>query len=101
MHIIGLAKNAYAYYRLGVIYKDQGKLPEAVHNLFYALQYNPNLKEAQTEYEKLAPTITIAKPAAGENIKAGTTYEIKWLISNTNNIEYYNVVLSGFGNRRI
>ncbi len=86
-------KNAYAYYRLGVIYKDEGKLPEAVHNLFYALQYNPNLKEAQTEYEKFAPIITIVNPRAKEGIKVGTAYEIKWILSNINNIEYYNVVL--------
>lgn len=87
------SKNAYAYYRLGVIYKDEGKLPEAVHNLFYALQYNPNLKEAQTEYEKFAPIITIVNPRAKEDIKVGAAYEIKWLPSNANNIEYYNIVL--------
>ena len=86
-------KNAYAYYRLGVIYEEQNKIPEAVHNLFYAVYYNPNLKEAKKEYEKFAPLITIAKPISSENIKVGSTYEIKWVPSNKNNVEYYNIVL--------
>jgi hypothetical protein len=64
-----------------------------VHNLFYALLYNPNLKEAKTEYEKFASIITIVNPRVKEGIKVGTAYEIKWILSNTNNIEYYNVAL--------
>jgi O-antigen ligase len=87
------AKNAYAYYRSGVIYENKGMLPEAVNNLFWAVKYNPNLTEAKTEFEKYAPIITIAKPENGETIKVGTTYEIDWLPSNNNNVEYYNIVL--------
>jgi len=87
------AKNAYAYYRSGVIYENKGMLPEAVNNLFWAVKYNPNLAEAKTEFEKYAPIITIAKPENGETIKVDTTYEIDWLPSNNNNVEYYNIVL--------
>jgi len=87
------AKNAYAYYRSGVIYENKGMLPEAVNNLFWAVKYNPNLTEAKTEFEKYAPIITIAKPENGESIKIGSTYEIDWLPSNNNNVEYYNIVL--------
>jgi O-antigen ligase len=87
------AKNAYAYYRSGVIYENKGMLPEAVNNLFWAVKYNPNLTEAKTEFEKFAPIITIAKPQNGESIKVGTTYEISWLPSNKNNVEYYNIWL--------
>lgn len=87
------AKNAYAYYRSGVIYENKGMLPEAVNNLFYAVKYNPQLTDAKTEYEKYAPIITIAKPQNGESIKVGTTYEISWLLSNKNNVEYYNIWL--------
>lgn len=87
------AKNAYAYYRLGVIYENKGMLPEAVNNLFYAVKYNPLLDEAKTEFEKYAPIITITKPENGESIKIGSTYEISWLPSNSNNVEYYNIVL--------
>ena len=86
-------KNAYAYYRLGVIYENKGMLPEAVNNLFYAVKYNPQLAEAKTEYEKYAPIITIVKPQNGETIKVDTTYEISWLPSNENNVEYYNIFL--------
>jgi O-antigen ligase len=87
------AKNAYAYYRSGVIYENKGMLPEAVNNLFWAVKYNPNLTEAKTEFEEYAPIIKIAKPQSGESIKVGTTYEISWLPSNNNNVEYYNIVL--------
>jgi O-antigen ligase len=87
------AKNAFAYYRAGVIYENKGMLPEAMNNLFYAVKYNPQLAEAKTEFEKYAPIITIAKPENGETIKVGTTYEIDWLPSNNNNVEYYNIVL--------
>ncbi len=87
------SKNAYAYYRTGMIYKNKGMLPEAVNNLFWAVHYNPNLIEAKTEFEKYAPIITIAKPQNGETIKVGTTYEISWLPSNNNNVEYYNIVI--------
>jgi len=86
-------QSAYAYYRAGVIYENKGMLPEAVNNLFYAVKYNPQLTEAKTEFEKYAPIITIAKPENGETIKVGTTYEISWLPSNNNNVEYYNIVL--------
>jgi tetratricopeptide (TPR) repeat protein len=86
-------QSAYAYYRAGVIYENKGMLPEAVNNLFYAVKYNPQLAEAKTEFEKYAPIITIAKPENGETIKVGTTYEIDWLPSNNNNVEYYNIVL--------
>lgn len=86
-------QSAYAYYRAGVIYENKGMLPEAVNNLFYAVKYNPQLAEAKTEYEKYAPIITIAKPENGETIKVGTTYEISWLPSNNNNVEYYNIAL--------
>jgi O-antigen ligase len=86
-------QSAYAYYRAGVIYENKGMLPEAVNNLFYAVKYNPQLAEAKTEYEKYAPIITIAKPENGEIIKVGTTYEISWLPSNNNNVEYYNIWL--------
>jgi O-antigen ligase len=86
-------KNAYAYYRSGIIYENKGMLPEAVNNLFWAVKYNPNLTEAKTEFEKYAPIITIAKPQNGESIKVGSTYEISWLPSNNNNVEYYNIVL--------
>ena len=87
------AKNAYAYYRSGVIYENKGMLPEAVNNLFWAVKYNPNLTEAKTEFEKYAPIITIAKPEKGENIKIGSNYEISWLPSNKNNVEYYYIWL--------
>jgi len=86
-------QSAYAYYRAGVIYENKGMLPEAVNNLFYAVKYNPQLAEAKTEFEKYAPIITIAKSENGETIKVGTTYEISWLPSNNNNVEYYNIVL--------
>ena len=87
------SKNAYAYYRTGIIYENKGMLPEAVSNLFWAVHYNPNLIEAKTEFEKYAPIITIAKPQKAEIIKVGTIYEISWLPSNSNNVEYYNIVL--------
>jgi tetratricopeptide (TPR) repeat protein len=86
-------QSAYAYYRAGVIYENKGMLPEAVNNLFYAVKYNPQLAEAKTEFEKYAPIITIAKPQNGESIKIGENYEISWLPSNNNNVEYYNIVL--------
>jgi tetratricopeptide (TPR) repeat protein len=87
------AKNAYAYFRSGVIYENKGMLPEAVNSLFYAVKYNPQLTDAKTEYEKYAPIITITKPENGESIKIGSTYEISWLPSNENNVEYYNIWL--------
>ena len=86
-------KSAYAYYRLGILYEKHGKIPEAVHNLFYAVQYNPSLQEAKTEFEKYAPIITIVSPAPNQNIKAGENLEIKWVLSNTKNVEYYNIFL--------
>jgi O-antigen ligase len=86
-------QSAYAYYRAGVIYENKGMLPEAVQSLFWAVKYNPQLAEAKTEFEKYAPIITIAKLENGEIIKVGTTYEIDWLPSNNNNVEYYNIVL--------
>ena len=86
-------QNAYAYYRVGVIYENKGMFPEAVNNLFYAVKYNPQLTEAKTEFEKYAPIITISKPQNSESIKIGSIYEISWLPSNNNNVEYYNIVL--------
>jgi len=83
------SKNAYAYYRAGVIYKDKEMLPEAVNNLFWAVKYNPDLTEAKSEFEKFAPIITLVKPQNRESIKTGTEYQIQWIPSNTDNVEYY------------
>lgn len=86
-------QNAYARYRVGLLYEKQGMLPEAINNFFYAVKYNSKLTEAKSEFEKYAPTITFLKPQSNENLKIGSTYEISWLPSNENNVEWYDIYL--------
>jgi O-antigen ligase/tetratricopeptide (TPR) repeat protein len=86
-------QNAYAYYRSGLIYEQKGMLPEAVQSLFFAVLYDPALKDAQTEFEKYAPIITLASPQNGMMFKPGDTVKIQWLPSNFKNTESYVIYL--------
>ncbi len=89
------SKNAVAYFRLGMVYKTKGMLQEAVRNLFFAVKYNPALKEAKTEFEKYAPILTIVNPQDGMAFKEGDVIKIQWIPSNFNNTEYYAIYLYG------
>lgn len=88
-------KNAIAYFRLGMVYKAKGMLQEAVRNLFFAVKYNPALKEAKTEFEKYAPILTIVNPQDGMVFKEGDVIKIQWVPSNFNNTESYAIYLYG------
>jgi O-antigen ligase len=85
--------NAYAYYRMGMIYEGKSMLPEAVQDLFWSVQYNPMLKEARAEFEKYAPIITVVNPQNGMAFKPNDIVKMQWISSNFNNIESYAIYL--------
>ncbi|MGC8756824.1 MAG: tetratricopeptide repeat protein, partial [Caldisericaceae bacterium] len=83
------SNNAYAYYKIGLIYENKNMLPEAVQSLFYAVHYNSALTAARTEFEKYAPILTIANPQNGTIVKQNDTLKIQWIPSNFNGTESY------------
>ncbi len=86
-------RNAYSYYRLGVLYEKLGNTAEAIKNLFYAVYYNPNLTDAQKEFEKLSTFIRIMNPRAETVFRAGEPITISWALTNPKVVEYYKVYL--------
>ncbi len=85
---------AEAYYKLGVLYKEKGKIPEAINNLWISVRLSKEDERYVNEFLKLAPLIRITLPKKGDSFKIGEKIPVKWeIIGDKSYLDYFTLYL--------
>jgi len=91
-----------AYYKLGLLYKEMGKIPDMIHYLWLSVRYSKWNPEYVKTFEQVAPTIKIVSNFEDVRLIIGKQYVISWDVSgNKEYMDYLQIVLVSTGDNKI